>query len=125
MANDIKKLAEIERGYERWKRYNNSWKTVDLDELVDRLFKEPVYENDGQKFIISAPNSKYIIYCDNSGSYFRIGNKEIPKNHKGHFLGINLESVLNEKVNGKTIGTSKKRREELSHFKMLIKKGVK
>ena len=121
IENDLKKMAELARGFERWKKYKNTWQTVDLDELVKKLFKNPIYKNDNQKFTITDPNSKYIIYCDNSGSYFRIGNKDIPVTHKGHFLGINLESVLNENVNGRIIGTSKERREALTHFKMLIK----
>ncbi len=122
LANDIKALDALNRGVERWNKYKNTWEIIDLDDLVDKLFKNPIYNNTGQKFEITDSDSLYIIYCDNSGSYFRIGNKMIPKTHKGHFLDKNLNSVLNEKINGKISGTSKERREELSHFRMKIKK---
>ncbi len=122
LANDIKAQEALNRGYERYKKYKLLWETLDLDEIVNKLFSNPIYTNIGQKYVITDPNSKYIIYCDNSASYFRIGNKEIPNDQKGHYLGSNLESVLNETINGKIHGTSKDKRESLSHFKMKINK---
>lgn len=122
VTNDIKAQSALDRGFERFSKYKNTWMIVDLDEIVNKLFKNPHCSNNGQKFEITDRDSKYIIYCDNSGSYFRIGNKEIPFTHKGHFVGLDLNSVLNETINGKISGTSKSRREELSHFRMKIKK---
>lgn len=122
LAKDIKALEALDRGFERWRKYKNTWEEIDLDSLVEKLFKNPVYTNTGQKFEITDLDSIYIIYCDNSGSYFKIGNKTIPKTYKGHFLDKNLNSVLNEKIGGKISGTLKERREELSHFRMKIKK---
>ncbi len=122
IANDIKAIESLNRGFDRYNKYKSSWKTLDLDEVVNQLFKKPKYYNIGQKFIITDSESKYVIYCDNAGSYFRIGNKDIPVSNKGHYVGSNLESELNEINNGKISGTSKERRESLSHFKMKIKR---
>lgn len=122
LANDLKALESLERGLRRFKKYKDFWQIVDLDELVTKLFNNPVYTNVGQKFTITDPDSKYIIYCDNGGSYFRIGNKDIPSSNKGHYLTIDLNSALNEKVDGKIKGVSKEKREALTHFRMKIKK---
>lgn len=122
LANDLKAQEALERGYERFKKYKDYWQTLDLDEIVSRLFKNPIYTNIGQKFVIWDLNSDYVIYCDNAGSYFRIGNKTIPVSHKGHYLGSDLKPVLNETISGKTSGVSKEKRESLTHFKMKIKK---
>lgn len=123
IVNDLKAQEALNRGLERYRKYKNMWKTLDLDEVVNKLFKNPTYINQGQKYVITDIKSNYIIYCDNGGSYFRIGNKEIPISHKGHYVGVDLQSVLNEKVNGKISGLSGERREALTHFRMKIKKG--
>lgn len=122
LANDIKAQSSLDRGLERYHIYKNTWETLNLDDLVDKLFENPIYMNNGQKFEITDPNSNYIIYCDNGGSYFRIGDKRIPKSYKGHFLSKNLESVLNVEVDGRIVGASKAVREGKTHFKMHIKR---
>ena len=122
LANDLKALDGLERGFSRFKKFKNFWQIVDLDDLVMKIFKNPVYTNTGQMFEITDPESKYIIYCDNGGSYFRIGSKEIPRNNKGHYLTIDLKSSLNETIDGKIRGISKEKREMLTHFRMKIKK---
>ncbi len=123
IANDLKAQEALNRGLERYRKYKSMWQILDLDEVVNKLFKNPVYTNHGQKYIITDSESKYIIYCDNGGSYFRIGNKEIPVSHKGHYVGADLQPVLNEMINGRISGISGERREALSHFRMKIKKG--
>lgn len=101
LTNNLKAIKDIERGFDRFNKYKSFWQVVDLDELVERLFKNPIYENSGQKFTITDLESNYIIYCDNGGSYFRVGDKTIPLEHKGHYLNIDLKPALNEISNGK------------------------
>ncbi len=122
IENNIEAIKAIQHGRNRFDKYKQFWEVLDLDEIVDKLFKNPVYENKGQKFTITDLESNYIIYCDNGGSYFRIGNKNVDKNHSGHYLNSKLESVLNEIKDGKITGMKKEKRQSITHFKMLIKK---
>lgn len=122
LTNNLKAIKDIERGLDRFNKYKSFWQVVDLDELVKKLFKNPIYENSGQKFTITDLESNYIIYCDNGGNYFRIGDKRVNCNYVGHYLDINLQSVLNEVKEGRVSGMEKGERYSITHFKMLIKK---
>jgi len=122
ISNDIDALNKLEKGYERWKKYSDQWIELDLDEYVNKLFLNPRYHNEGQKFIIDSDESNYIIYCDNSCSYFRIGDKNYPTSDRRHYLDKDLKHPLNEIVNGKQRGMSREDREKITHFKMKRKK---
>ncbi len=53
IANDLKAQEALNRGLERYRKYKSMWQILDLDEVVNKLFKNPVYTNHGQKYIIT------------------------------------------------------------------------
>jgi hypothetical protein len=125
LANDFKGLRKLENGFKRFKTFSKNWQVVDVDEIVNKLFKNPILVNNGQKFEISEPGSKYIIHCDNGGSYFRIGDTSYGIDNIRHYLTLELIPALNETVNGRTSGIPYDRKMQLTHFKMKIKRSNK
>lgn len=125
LANDFKGLRKLENGFNRFKTFSKNWQVVDLDEIVNKLFKNPIFEQKEEKLEITESTSPYIIHCDNGGSYFRIGDTSYEIDNSRHYLTLDLIPALNETINGRTSGIPYDRKMQLTHFRMKIKRSNK
>ena len=105
----------INDGENRARQYRNNWRSASLIDAIKRIapHAKPYYNSHKGKLYFRG-NGYEIIY-DVMGNYFRIENL----NHRGkkrEYVGLNMESMYNVTIHGKTRGRTVAERNAATHF---------
>ena len=99
--NSIRKSAES-----RSNTWRNTWKKVNLNDIVNEFAPDAIPFNNGGKFIYNG--KRYTVLADTYGGYLRIKDKTIPGNK--NYITLDGKSYYN---------LPKAKREQLTHFYIL------
>ena len=118
-ASNLELQRAIQRGFERKKKYQEKWETVNLSEFVEKFAPNAIRYVQGVKIYFDSPETGLTVIADLSG-YCRLG-KKMPGKNSFLYLDKNGNDVRNVTLsNGKQTGRSRGQQRELTHF--IIKK---
>ena len=133
LANDVEALAGLLRDREEFYKFVSGWKSVNLDEYIEKFVGEHSITSDNfyvthnlRKISFWDDGKEYEIVCAMGGKYFRIMRKAYyDKNGNKHgeeYVDLDLKTP---RVPGSLRGKAAiNERNRLTHFAMTYKKGT-
>lgn len=106
---------KIENGHKRTDVYGNNWKSVNINDVIDKFAPgaEPIRVRGKMVFI--SDDGKYGVYADIGGGYLRIFDFTLKQ-----YVGLNGENLRNYTDSaGKQHGRKKAEFNALTHFRIL------
>lgn len=111
---DAELRHKIDAGKKRSLQYSSNWKSVNINEVVDKFAPNGKIDLVKGKLIFTSNDGRYEVVCDIGGSYLRIWDNTL-----NTYVGLNGEDLRNCKdTNGKTYGRNPAEREKLTHFRI-------
>lgn len=106
---------KIDQGHTRKEVYGENWKSVNINDVINRLTPgvEPIRE--GGKMVFVSDNGKYGIYADIGGGYLRVYDFTSKQ-----YVGLHGENMHNDTdARGKQHGRSRAEFNAVTHFRIL------
>lgn len=114
---DPQLAKELNKGSERAKKYHSNWKSVNINEVVDRFAPESTAYQKGGKIVFENKDHTIAVVADAAGGYLRIQDLTV-KTKRALYLTLDGKDGHNVTVNGKTRGRTKEDYEVATHFRI-------
>lgn len=110
--------AKLDRAITRATKYKSNWKSINLNEFVDKFAPGSTPRISESKVIFQSKGSNIEIVCDVSAGSCRLKDSSITTSRC--YLDINGNRVDNNKTlpSGKKTGRSKAEYNEITHFRI-------
>ncbi len=113
-GNDQELAIKISGGETRKDTYQSNWKSVDINDVVDRFAPGATPIPNGGKIEFTSMDGQYTVFADIGGGYLRIKD-----NNANQYVGLNGEDLHNyTDERGKQHGRSKSDFRAKTHFKI-------
>ena len=99
------------------KKYHSNWKSVNINEVVDRFAPESTAYQKGGKIVFENKDHTIAVVADAAGGYLRIQDLTV-KTKRALYLTLDGKDGHNVTVDGKTRGRTKEEYEVATHFRI-------
>lgn len=114
---DPQLAKELNKGADRAQKYHSNWKSVNINDVVDKFAPESTAYQKGGKIIFENADHTIAVVADAAGGYLRIQDLTV-KAKRALYLTLDGKNGHNITINGKTRGRTTEEYEIATHFRI-------